>query len=106
MTVNSCDARDAAHLPRGLGAWADEHRGVIRAIDDFESYPWPDAEEPLDNEMFELLGKLLPEGMALAAGTGEAYSSTASGSWATCPSSGPYAGTGGWSSWCPTGLAG
>lgn len=62
--------KDTARLSRDLRAWADEHRGVIQTIEDFESYPWPDVENLLDYEMFEILGKLLPKGMGIAGGTG------------------------------------
>ena len=67
---NVISTKDTALLSRGTRTWTDEYRGVIESIEDYESYPWPDVENLLDYELFEILSKLLPENMGVAGGTG------------------------------------
>jgi uroporphyrinogen decarboxylase len=49
--------------------WVDEHQGVIRNWEDFERYPWPNAER-MDFFRFEYLNEHLPEGMGLISAHG------------------------------------
>lgn len=66
--TNILQANDVAHLSRGKRTWADENRGVIETIEDFEKYPWPRPEEALDFSVFEGLRRKLPEGMGVVGG--------------------------------------
>ena len=41
---------------------------VIRNVDDYEAYPWPDEENALDFSVYERVANLLPDGARLVAG--------------------------------------
>lgn len=41
---------------------------TIRTMADFESYPWPDVNHPLDFGAFDRVAELLPEGVKIAGG--------------------------------------
>ncbi len=45
-----------------------EARAVIRGMDDFERYPWPDETRPIDFGHFERAAAALPEGAAIVGG--------------------------------------
>lgn len=53
--------------------WAEEGRGVITNLREFESYPWPDP-EALDYSAFEKVGDYLPAGMKVIAVGGKVFS--------------------------------
>jgi len=47
-------------------SWANEHRGLIATWEDFERYPWPDANKlTLDTRALEWFEKNLPDDMAV-----------------------------------------
>ena len=52
--------------------WAEEKKGVIASIEDFESFPWPTAEE-LDYSPLENASGYLPQGMKAIAIVGYAF---------------------------------
>ncbi|MEN6644215.1 MAG: uroporphyrinogen decarboxylase family protein [Armatimonadia bacterium] len=56
-------------------AWMEEHRSVIRAKDDVESYPWPDPDE-VDLSDLVQAANLLPRGMKLTSGTWGIFETT------------------------------
>ena len=45
-----------------------ESQVVIRNRDDFERYPWPDESDPVDFRAFELIAKMLPDGVKIVGG--------------------------------------
>lgn len=53
--------------------WAAEHQGAISTLEEFESFPWPDADE-LDYSILDQVGELLPDGMKIVAIAGEVIS--------------------------------
>jgi uroporphyrinogen decarboxylase len=55
---------DTAELSRGERTWVDENSGRITSWQDFETYPWPKAEEA-DFYPLEFTARILPEGMAI-----------------------------------------
>lgn len=57
-------------LPAGHGQLTEgsEARVVIRTMRDYETYPWPDVETPIDFGHFETVAKLLPEGVKIVGG--------------------------------------
>jgi len=57
-------------LPPGHGATTEssEARVVIRTMRDFESFPWPSQESPIDFRPFEIVAGMLPEGAKIAGG--------------------------------------
>jgi uroporphyrinogen decarboxylase len=65
---NVLKAADTAPLPRGERGWVDEHAGPIQTMDDVEAYPWPDFDQAVDYEAFEIARRLLPEGMLIVGG--------------------------------------
>ncbi len=46
--------------------WAEEGRGVITSLEEFERFPWPDPEE-MNLTAFEEVGRYLPPGMKVIA---------------------------------------
>jgi len=60
------EAEDTAALAKGGGkrSWVDEGFGIIRTMDDFEKYPWPDPDR-LDWREMEWYEKHLPDDMAV-----------------------------------------
>lgn len=57
-------------LAQGHGAISEgsEALVVIRDMDDFERYPWPDESEPIEFRHFETAARLLPEGVKIVGG--------------------------------------
>ena len=53
--------------------WAIEHQGAISTQREFESFPWPNADE-LDYSILDQVGELLPNGMKIVAIAGEVIS--------------------------------
>ncbi len=53
-------------------AWASEHEGVIRSMEDIESYPWPRPED-IDYSNFEKARHLLPDGMGIIGQYGDIF---------------------------------
>lgn len=51
----------------GLSA-GSEARVVIRALEDYENYPWPDETAPIDFRHFETVAHLLPDGARIVGG--------------------------------------
>ncbi|MBN1435553.1 MAG: hypothetical protein JW936_00635 [Sedimentisphaerales bacterium] len=45
-----------------------EAKVVIKTLEDFEKYDWPEVERPLDFEHFETVAKLLPSGVKIVGG--------------------------------------
>jgi uroporphyrinogen decarboxylase len=57
-------------LPEGHGKLSEGSEAfvVIRNREDFERYPWPDESSPIDFRHFEVVAKLLPEGVKIVGG--------------------------------------
>lgn len=51
----------------GLSA-GSEAFAVIRTMEDYEKYPWPDASDPIDFSHFELVAAMLPPGVKIVGG--------------------------------------
>jgi len=64
FTMHTTAAEDTALASHKDRAWADQHQGMIRSWEDFESYPWPDVDQ-FDFFNYEYLNSHLPEGMGL-----------------------------------------
>lgn len=47
-----------------------EVAAIIRTMEDFEKYPWPDESAPIDFCHFETVAKLLPDGVKIVGGVG------------------------------------
>jgi uroporphyrinogen decarboxylase len=60
------DTADVQNWPGGQRYWQDEASGPIQSWADFESYPWPKAED-LSHAALEYVNAVLPEGMKVAA---------------------------------------
>ena len=60
------DTAGIQNWPGGQRYWQDEESGPIQSWADFESYPWPKAED-LSHVALEYVSKVLPEGMKAAA---------------------------------------
>lgn len=45
-----------------------EARAVIQTMEDFERYPWPDEDRPIDFEHFDRVADILPEGAKIVGG--------------------------------------
>ena len=54
-------------------AWAQEGQGVIASASDLAAFPWPTADELVDEPMFAELERLLPSGMKAIAYVGYVY---------------------------------
>jgi len=54
----------------GARSHGSESTVVIRTMDDFETYDWPDESEPIDFRAFEEIAKHLPSGAKMVAGVG------------------------------------
>jgi uroporphyrinogen decarboxylase len=57
-------AADTARLQRAQRDWQNDHEGLIATWDDYERYPWPDA-DAADFTAIEHAARILPEGMKL-----------------------------------------
>ncbi len=57
-------------LPKGHGKLSEgsETFVVIRTLEDFEKYPWPDEHNPIEFKYFETVAALLPEGAKIVGG--------------------------------------
>ncbi len=57
-------------MPEGEGGLSEgsEARVVIRSWQDYEAYPWPTTERPLDFSHFETVARMLPEGVKIVGG--------------------------------------
>ena len=55
---------DTAALPREQRAFVDDNKGTIENRQDFDSYPWPIADETILTH-FEAAAPILPEGMKI-----------------------------------------
>jgi len=55
---------DTAFFSRGKRDWVEEKEGAITSWDDFERYPWPDADK-IDYSLYEFAARNLPEGMKM-----------------------------------------
>ena len=55
--------------------WATEGKGVITSIEDFEKYQFPDKLD-FDYSKFELVKKMLPEGMGVIGQYGDIFTMT------------------------------
>ena len=57
-------------MPEGHGGLSEmsEAHVVIRSMEDFDKYPWPDVSAPIDFSHFETVGQLLPEGAKIVGG--------------------------------------
>ena len=62
----AADTAGAQNWPGGQRYWQDEESGPIQSWADFESYPWPKAED-LRHVALEYVSNVLPEGMKAAA---------------------------------------
>ena len=61
---NFLESDDTAPMSRGKRQWTDESAGVVTSWADFESYPWPRAEDA-DLYPLEYAAAHLPEGMGM-----------------------------------------
>jgi len=57
-------------LPEGVDSLTEgsEANVVIRNMEDYEAYPWPDESTPLDFRHFETVSNLLPDGAKIVGG--------------------------------------
>jgi uroporphyrinogen decarboxylase len=57
-------------LPVGHGALSEgsEAHVIFRTMEDYEKYPWPSLENPIEFRHFETVAKLLPEGAKIVGG--------------------------------------
>lgn len=62
----NCPLGQSAHGQDGT--FESEARAVIRSMDDFERYPWPDESTPLDFGPFATVARLLPPGAKIVGG--------------------------------------
>ncbi len=53
---------------RGKATFGSESRVTIRDMADFEAYPWPDVEMPIDFSHFETVAQFLPESVKIVGG--------------------------------------
>jgi uroporphyrinogen decarboxylase len=60
------DTAGVQNWPGGQRYWQDEASGPIQSWADFESYPWPKAED-LSHAALEYVNAVVPEGMKIAA---------------------------------------
>jgi uroporphyrinogen decarboxylase len=60
------DTAESRNYPGGQRYWQDEAHGPIQSWEDFETYPWPKAEE-LSHAAVEYVSQIVPEGMKVAA---------------------------------------
>jgi uroporphyrinogen decarboxylase len=60
-----CPLPETSHDARGT---ASEARVVIRNMNDFETYSWPDESNAIDFEPFEIVADLLPDGAKIVGG--------------------------------------
>lgn len=56
------------HAWVGTHSLESESRVVFRSMEDLERYPWPPESDPLDFKPFEIVAKLLPDGVKMVAG--------------------------------------
>ncbi len=56
------------HRNTGTVSLESESRVVFRSIDDVERYPWPSDADPIDFRPFEIVAKLLPDGVKIVGG--------------------------------------
>ncbi|HSV73992.1 MAG TPA: uroporphyrinogen decarboxylase family protein [Chthonomonadales bacterium] len=59
-----------SHRTEGSVSMESEARVCIRSVDDYERYPWPPDDRPIDFRHFEAVAKLLPEGAKIVGGVG------------------------------------
>jgi uroporphyrinogen decarboxylase len=59
----------SAEYHGGFSHGSEDHT-AIRTMEDFEKFAWPSEESPIDFELLEMLGALLPDGVKLVAGVG------------------------------------
>lgn len=65
----SCPLPTAQH-ETGAVSQSSEERVCIRNMDDFERYPWPSEQDPIDFRPFEIVAGLLPDGAKIVGGVG------------------------------------
>jgi uroporphyrinogen decarboxylase len=53
---------------QGSASHGSEARVCIRSLADYEKYPWPSAEAPIDFRPFETVSRLLPDGAKIVGG--------------------------------------
>ncbi|MBI3947636.1 MAG: uroporphyrinogen-III decarboxylase-like protein [Armatimonadetes bacterium] len=71
--LNRAEVEDTAVHKRAAGrSFVDEHRGPITTREEFERYPWPDA-ETASTRSLEWYSENLPEGMCIIASGGFAH---------------------------------
>jgi len=58
----------AAQLEGAGASRGSEALAAIRTMEDFERFPWPPEQEPIDFARFEKVGRLLPEGVKIVGG--------------------------------------
>jgi len=59
---------DLAIHKRSLRFYTDESRGLINSWDAFDAFEWPEKDEAIDYEWFELFERELPENMGVIGG--------------------------------------
>jgi uroporphyrinogen decarboxylase len=66
------DTAPLSNWADGVRYWQDESSGPIQSWKDFESYPWPRAEE-VSYAAIEYLNAVVPDGMKIAASVGPIF---------------------------------
>ena len=56
--------------PAGLPNYHSEADACIFSMADFERFPWPDVERPINFEPFEIVAEYMPAGVKIAGGVG------------------------------------
>ncbi|MCX6360000.1 MAG: uroporphyrinogen-III decarboxylase-like protein [Armatimonadetes bacterium] len=59
-----------AHSTSGSVSRESEAHACIRTLDEFERYPWPEADGYIDYRHFETVADLLPDGVKIVGGVG------------------------------------
>jgi uroporphyrinogen decarboxylase len=66
------DTAPVSNWAGGMRYWQDESSGPIQSWKDFETYPWPHAEE-INYAAIEYLNAVVPDGMKIAASVGPIF---------------------------------
>lgn len=66
----NCPLADSSTHGEGTVSQESEARACISTMEDFEKYPWPREENPIDFAPFETVSKLLPDGVKIVGGVG------------------------------------
>jgi uroporphyrinogen decarboxylase len=65
----NCPLPTHVHMQGAASSGSEEHV-CIASMEDFEKYPWPDENHPIEFRHFETVSKMLPEGVKIVGGVG------------------------------------